>query len=421
MKIRILFSLFVFVWTGLTHAQDITPIWEVTLYGQPENAIVTLTPDGETQRIDAPDKLRDFYRPQIFLSSDNRWLAFEGSPNGNNSSTVYLSDLTTGACCASFGQGIELPDGEQPNIFEWIGFSPDNQRGAFLYVIDDPNCFEICFPKKGVVFVDLNTQKLIPAPQIMVSMGQYPVGWSQAGIIWTNGIICIEGDFCTDPLRLSSQSVQDVETGQQVSSTPIVVQPYWSDFGDHLPLTGEYISAYFFNPSDPPYDQLYAPEIIYYSPEMDRFAWKESPTPIYISKTWQNYQPDPRYYSWTRWVMDGNAILIGTSDDPTHSVLLMRDGTHQTIDIPTYRDFLAGTPDGWLMVDRFPQGVNEKSNLVNIYYYRYDTGKMSVVELAQFQSSESALTPLLIRSTPLGASVREPFVTVPQPEYQGIG
>lgn len=409
------------MFTGTVQAQDVASDWEVTVYIPNEAAIVTLSAGGETGRIAVSEQtnelLNDAYLPSMKLSPDHRWLAFDTlSPDGYQTGTISVADLQSKSCCQEFGVETELPDGTKPGIFKLVGFSPDSTELALVAEQYPQECGEGCFPTTSGIVVELATMMVSPVAQFVFG-NESPLGWVEDGIAVAQHQPCLPGQMCMDPTSISWKVVRDITTGETLSSVPIVRSLWGAVLGDTLALTGEYISYHFYTEEEwNPY-VLYSPVIVYFAPEMDSWSWSSKPTFIYHFKFPET--PSEGDFMFMRWVLDGNAVLFRLHTEFRKATLLTRDGDKRTFDIPYYHEFLAGTPDGWLMYEA-DTGNDPAPEIMSFFHYRYDGDELTVSEVGSYKNNPKyGDIPALLDATPLGASVTKPFPTVELPK--GIG
>lgn len=418
MRFLTLLLLFVLMLSSIAQAQDERASWEVTVYIPNEAAIVTLSAEGEINKIAVPEQANEILkvadRPDVQLSAGHRWLAFN---QGENTGIIHLADLQAGTCCEEFGAETELPDGTKPGFFQLVGFSPDATKLALGTVQRPEGEFcEHCSPSASGYLVELATMRVRPAAQFIFGYESH-LGWVEEGVVAAQHQRCAPGQMCVDPTYMSWKTVRNIETGETVSSTPIVLQGYTNPIGDTLLLTGEYISYHFYREEEwNPY-VYYFPVVVYYAPEMDSWGWLSKPTFIYHFEFPET--PSESDFMFMRWVLDGNAVLFRLHTDWNRATLLTRNGNERTFDIPYYHEFLAGTPDGWLMYEWNEGGSDPTPEAMSIFHYQYNESELTVSEIAVFQRISRSDNILLLDATPLGASVTKPFPTVELP--QGIG
>lgn len=120
------------------------------------------------------------------------------------------------------------------------------------------------------------------------------------------------------------------------------------------------------------------------------------------------YFDDDRYpLGGAPWVQDGRAFLTRKQGDP-EGVLVFRDGSVQTFELPVGPVVVVGTHHGALVVD--VDGI--------IYDYRVVNGEVTSTELVELNFSDSYTLEnvSIIYSTPIGESAGgKPFPDVPEP------
>jgi hypothetical protein len=122
------------------------------------------------------------------------------------------------------------------------------------------------------------------------------------------------------------------------------------------------------------------------------------------------FNPNNIYIRQAQWVADGQAILImhaSTTDffSPSdEAYLLLRDGTQVPLTLPTTRQYLASTSDGWVMLD---------TEAMTYVYYRLSGATVEEIALDATYTGY----PVVVESPSFGASVPPgsvfPTVTAP--------
>jgi hypothetical protein len=362
-------------------AQNVdTSIWEVAVYqeygdaGLVAGSVSILSREGISETYPVPSA---FYEgpgsvQRVILSPDYRYLVgFKADYSGNTSSEPYvlIADLVEQTCCTypddpAIQQAMEIMD------YQLGDFSPDGQQFALMFV--DDRSTESTYQVIGdILTIDLETGQA--TAQILTSaFDNAPAAflgkWDESGIrVAPSCYACeppLDGDYW----------IWNPQTGQVSQSNE-----FWSWFGDRLPLTGEF--ALTTNNPDYPMsneaDYLPPANVIEYFPS----GMAVDPAPVVY------FNPDDLDLPIARWVLDGAALWVWEADAAT-GLLVYRDGSTQTVNVPAGFAFLAATPDGWLMFD--------EQNAI-YHFLGGQTPSEPLVEL-------TLGTPQVVRATELGAS-----------------
>lgn len=328
----------------VAQAQDVdTSLWEVALYHEYGDAGITagsinlVSAQGLTATIPVPP---EFYEgpgvvQDIVLSPDYRYLAaVKGEYSAEAPfSYVIIADLLQQQCCT-------YPDDPAvQQALNIVGYSLGdfNPEGtAFVLSFVDERSTSDTYEVVGdILVIDAATGKA--NAQVLTS-------------VFDNAPSAFFGEWKTDGIRVipSCHGCEPPFEGYYWLWNPSTGEffetgEYWSIFGEVLPFTGEFAQAKA-NESLPisPIEQAYflPANAVEYFPE--GFPIDPPPT-VFFNANMLNLQ-NPY------WVMDGSALLIGDWDSDQW-MLVHRDGTQQAVAVPASAQFLAGTPDGWLMFD----------------------------------------------------------------------
>jgi len=344
--------------------------WEVVVYDGASGAFSIVTAGGVETLANVPPHARpteDVPLNPIALSPDHRYAALMYG----HTQELRLFDIGEAICCPPIGpdeDGVEYVN---------AAFSPDSRQVAVSTVAIGE------FPYVGhLTTIDLATLTTIH----QVSSDQFPTSeiaaleleWREDGIYFFPSCWGCEPPLTGTLLRWSPEDGQVVDTGE-----------YYDLTGRRLDLTGEWV----YGEDHPSFPAGSIPEFI--APSNVIVYRNGSSTEVVY------FNPDNLELPVPRWVLDGRAFLLREADGSAVT-LVYRDGRQQTLPIRAQGRFLAGTPDGWLM-------VSEAAGLS--HYHEATDGEIVLAALGDFGD-----TVQLVDGTPLGATAGEGFAAIPIPE-----
>lgn len=392
--------------------------WEVVVYAEGLHQLLVLAPEGIRETIPLPEEIPS----QFFaLSPDRRYIAFDASPS---EPSIQIYGTSTQQCCEAISlDAIEyIETGEARDSFEIIAFNPKDSTQLLLsYVVTstDENDY-YALPNSGLMVINVETQTVV-AEKSIGDNNVWAAAWTHEGIIWVPEWIQPPGGADTFFIQPEARSwnPDDADSDAKITGYLIFQNKQGQvRIGEWLELTGEYVLRSFEDmyPDWPP-DELPLPVLHYQTRNADAVYL---PPRIFVEirndaggvGLMDHVEP-------ARWVADGNAIFllfIDSSDGTQTATLLLRDGSTIEVDFPSPRQFLAGTPDGWLS-----EGIRQSDNTYTIYHNRFDGEQITVSTLTEFNRDEMNIRGLRrLQSTPLGATASlEPFPTVPLPVPMG--
>lgn len=347
--------------------------WEVILYDG--SHVLVVTQNGVTQTINLPSAARsiepvaDRY---IALSPDHRYLAFSIAAMTNDGfiSSLQIADLESGECCVT-DDNLFLQEGTYVQVGP---FSPDSAR---LFVaatrwLPQSESYESAFlivdAASGVVLQQADPQTLWGADDNTTLLPE----WTNEGITLYPVCIPCEGTSEGTALRWNP------DTGD---ASPL--DTYYTNMGDRLVVTGEYI---------------YAAENSDYAAPSGNFPVNNNvieyrdgggaPQMIY-------HQPG-QFVPRPLWGLDGAAYLL-QAPMMDSAMIANRRGTTESIELPAGIVPLAGTPDGWLLWSQ--------SDASLYHVTRWTDGLMHAEIIGS--TSQSAQWPQVLERPALGASVAD--------------
>ena len=335
----LLFCLLFFVTFLPVRAQ--TGEWEVVLYDN--TRLLVVGPEGGAESIELPEEAQNLEvvaRNFIALSPDGQYLAFaktDTTPDGSFTTNLKLANLASGECCIEPASLFV-----QDYTYLLVGpFSPDSTRlfvSAVRWLPEDERY------ENYVLGLDIATGEVAYDSTNGVSYLSDPGSlwrdqennttllpeWTINRLILFPACIPCEGVFEGRAWRWN------LETGEAKE-----FDRFYSSLGDRLALTGEYIYAAE-NPDYPPTsgDFPIRTNVITY---LSKGGASQEQVVVYQLGEGEAFVPKPN------WVLDGMAYLLHVPSQTT-ATLVNRDGVAETLTFDDRRNFVAGTPDGWLMV-----------------------------------------------------------------------
>lgn len=357
--ICLLLGLTVLALPSASFAQDPNSDWQVILMDRNAGEILFISPSGTTRT--AIPGYADFgtvYNP--IISSDGQTLAFATTTNVSATepalATIYLADLVSETCCTQLPD--PLPAGADTVFLG--GFSPDNTQLVAALAKANPSAsstgvsgiiatFNVA---DGSLAATLALSTLPQTTDIPITAAVFG-RWTPEGIEIAPSCVA-----CQQPTS-GQYSIWDPAT-DNLTPTQNIFNQLWQP----LSSTREAIFAAI----DPTYPN--APD--------DQFMRIPSNVVHYFPTTTSTIDPLPIYndpqnpaIKTVSWVLDAQAILV-TKLSGTNGALVFRDGTQASVEIPETATFLAGTPDGWLMV-----------NLGALQHYQFADNTLTVNEVGQ--------------------------------------
>lgn len=355
--ICLLLALVLLVLPSAGLAQD--PDWRVVLMDRNAGEILFISPSGTTNT--AIPGYADFgtvYNP--IISSNGQILAFASTANTATDeptlATIYLADLVNETCCTQLPD--PLPAGAD-TIFLG-GFSPDNTQLVAALAKANPGGSST--GTSGIIATFNVADGSLAATLALSSLPQTtdtPITAAVFGRWTAQGIeIAPSCVACQQPTS-GQYSIWDPAT-DSLTPTENIFNQFWQSLG----TTGEAIFA--------------AIDPIYPNAPDDQFMRIPANVVQYFPTTASNIDPLPIYndpqnpaIKTVSWVLNAQAVLV-TKLSGTEGALVFRDGSQASVAIPETATFLAGTPDGWLMV-----------NLGALQHYQFADNNLTVNEVGQ--------------------------------------
>ena len=345
--------------------------WEVVVYDPAQDTIVTLTAEGiqDTVSLDFLNQTPT----HLSLSDDGRYLA--GTAGGIVGFVADLQEQTTLSLFNNSPDFYQRTLNGGRNLVLTVGpFREDSQAIVFGYILDTPPNL-----RSGMFIYDIPSQSI--TQDIMLD-GDFPVTFGdwKAGDIEVGNIGCYN---CDQPHK-GVYAIWDVNA-----------RAYWQSerpFGAGvLSATGEDVYWDYVALDE---DRLYYVQTAYLSG-----TGTVARLPVYVD------MPQPRvselpFRTSPYWVWNGEAFLDNRlTIEPREWRLFLRDGTWQTLDVPSGSRFLTGTSDGWLMWH--PDG--------SVYHYA-ESNDFEPTALTSAMEER----PILVRVTPpLGEGITTDFTIEP--------
>lgn len=394
-RITMVLVLIVLLVTAVTAGAQEEAGWYVVLATQETHTLSWVGSTGVIKEVTIPE-LEQFSAIYGYkFSPDETKLAFVGVTNSadgsSSTSYAYVADLSTGVCCLPLVDPLNsIMDSAMLG-----SFSPDGTQVAVL--LTSNAMLGTDTPVEGLVSTFDVTTGIVTGNLGVYSLaynGELPPQGAQIGAWLADGVRVVASCLgCEVPLEGFFQ-IWDPATG--ALSDP--VEPY--NYLRHILVsTGEGIA--------------YAQD--------QRFDFNSAADTMFPNANVVEYYPDAMvgndkqviYFNPNNvniaysggWAVNGEAVVI-QHNDPNNTfsalpevVLLSRDGTTQTVPTGANQTFIAGAPDGWLMLDY---------STSTLYFYQVQDGQVTPTQIFQGQGF-----PQLIVSPVLGApSNPSPFPAV---------
>jgi hypothetical protein len=377
------------------------PFPEVVVYEPDTGSLYNITAGGTESGANMSDvtTFAGMNAYNYMLSPDRSRLIFLMTTGMNETinGTYYVADVATGACCTK----LDPQDPTMNNAFSAM-FSPDGSQlavGHFNSMQMGPQ------PTPGqIVVYDLVTNGIVArldstridntvfgnTPSIGIMMHD----WTDDGIVVSP--TCVG---CEPPLQGNAQLWNPADDSLSDAKIPFNLT------SQHL-SNGESLSA-IMDPTFPnnpdAVGMLPVPNVVSYTPASSDPAVPAPSQVVY-------FNPNNIYIRQVSWVADGQAILIqhaNTADffaPSDEAYLLLRDGTQVPLTLPTTRQFLAPTSDGWVMLD---------TETTTYIYYRLSGATVEEIALNALYAGY----PIVVETPDFGTSVLPgsvfPVVTAP--------
>jgi hypothetical protein len=321
--------------------------WSLLVYEMADNGhIVEIKADGSTT-LPMPDcfappmnsAYHNWTQNVLAVSPDRRFAAYTfPSPD---QVWVAIADSQANICFTA-----AVPDVIPVNNprFYLGAFSPDGTAFAFGFGVDTNTLDGVI---AMLVTVDLaHTPGQILQTRSFEQTYPLPVAWDDQGIYF------LEAALCCEPYPNTGGRLQV----WNLAADEIHESDRYAFFGmsiDQLAQTGEIVSA--------KHDDDFLQDVVDYGAPGNVLAYASQPAE---SSDLVVIYHNPLDYAVRRvhWVQDGAAVLVQSAryippmyyDEPiteeAPARLIFRSGEVKDINLPAYTTFLAGTPDGWLMV-----------------------------------------------------------------------
>jgi hypothetical protein len=366
-----------------------TPFPEVVIYEPETGALYNVTAEGTQQGANLSDvpAFAGQTGYNYMLSPDRSKLVFvsmETISETESSSTYYIADVASGACC----EKLDPQDPMMNGVLQAV-FSPDGTQLAAAY---HSATYEMATPGQVVVF-DLATGSVVARltsdrlDNSIIMPGTVPPGilfteWDENGLlVWPS---CVG---CEPAMEGLGQYWNPADDSLSDATVPFSLMDLTLATGERLRATMD--ASYPNNPEA--MGMLPVPNVLTYAPaSTDPLA----PLPTQVIY----FNPNNIYINRAQWVADGQAVLIIHSDQgewfmqSDEAYILLRDGTQVPLTIPMTRQFLAQTSDGWVMTD------TETSRYI---YYRLTGATVEEIPLDVTYTGY----PVVVETPDFGASV----------------
>jgi len=378
----------------------IAPFPEVVVYEPETGTLYNITAEGTQSGANMSDvaAFSGTSGYNYLLSPDRAHLIFLMSDTGNDmaTSTYYVADVATGACCTK----LDPQDPTMNNAFTAM-FSPDNSQVAVGHfgMLQGPQAapgqIVVYDLATGTIVARLDSTRIdntvfgnVPSVGIMMH------DWTEAGIVVSP--TCVG---CEPPLEGMAQLWNPADDSLSDAKIPF-------NLTSQKLANGESLSAVM-DPTFPnnpdAMGMLPVPNVVTFTPA--------SPDPTVPAPSQVVYfNPNNIYIRQVQWVADGQAILIQHADTADffapsdEAYLLLRDGTQVPLTLPTTRQYLAATSDGWVMLD---------TEAMSYVYYRLSGATVEEIALDATYTGY----PVVVEIPSFGASVPPgsvfPTVTAP--------
>lgn len=381
-----------------------TNAWEVVVYAPGESAPPTfyvLTANGVSEQYVIPPEAiqgsEDAFVNAV-LSADRRYAAVSVSAESEaGAPPIAIANVQEGTCCT-----YVAPPTDKVDTYGLGRFSPDGTRLAFAYLNYTSDWSN---QEAGMVIADTATGAILsmmPLSAVNLAFPELAVPYVQIEAWNGDEIYFIPTCWACEGTVESPYYLWDLQTGEirQAGGT------YFTAFGDRLELTGELVYT-IQNPMFPWSDEpsyFPPPNVVeYYSngvPVIDRERPADFVAPVIF------FDGSNLYLPYAKWVIDGQAFLLESTEFLPQGVVLFRDGRRVNVPMPVEERYLSGTPDGFLT-------QHEQDDTIR--YYRWDGGVWNVTQLAQPDGWVNVLS-----RTPLGATVAQPFPLLDLSNIPGV-
>lgn len=375
MRIALILTLMIFCYTGVTQAQS---DWHVVIHNNADGQLYTINAEGMTN-IDLPVsplsvnyvETPSVYGRTVVASTNGRYLAYL-----TGESQIQIVDMQSDACCKT----IANPYADKSQLLDSLWLAAINPDGTAVAIsvryLDGTNTDSF----DELAIVPLEGDTIFYTDLCRPVYGR----WLDDGIEMVD--VCDFGDAPTS----ASFDLWNPSTGQRTTSEFGILS-----FGEHLFLTGEQIRL------APDYNLPYGGERGLHSP-LNTLQYSPSANGaferIYVTTSDVELQRP-------HWVADGHAVLLHSFTTDSGEVLF-RDSSIMPIQYANLSHFIAGTPDGWLILDTVTH---------EIIHYRVDESQeIEIFTLGQLEASPTPSVYTLYKPD-LGASmIQTGFTTVPQ-------
>jgi hypothetical protein len=400
-QISIILIIFCSVLTGI--AQESTPEWEVIVFApSPEPTIYIVNAAGLVDSFAVPGVP---YFAKVILSADRHFLLYGVINEMHLSDSLQLIDIENNQTKEILNSAIVT----NFSGYESFAFSPDNQQIVATYVYYAENAGEYASPLYGEVLVDAETGEF----EVQAEGSSIFASWSTEPIPSQRYIYTVEGNSPV-PFREISGTVRLPNQEERLTRT-MVLTPYGGihDTGETL-ITGEHIVSSFISSID-----MNGAETGFYSP-MVRYQTDDFSYPVWVDMSACNpfgYDCSALDHNFiAHWVMDGQYIythpnILVSNPNYNEFQLLARDDTLSYFQLEGFYQFIAGTPDGWLM-----HFIGDRQSIV---HFRFENGELIETTLLELPNRTEIIQ--LVEKPFLGASLENPqaFPEVPVPRTQG--
>jgi hypothetical protein len=327
----------------------------------------------------------------VKLSNDGQKLAFIRSDMPNR---VFLGKFDSGTCCVEIQYPAVVASGTIETFF-MAGFDPNSNLLAlsFIYNVDFPNPNY----QPGLMTVDATTGQIVNQFYDFAGLGggSFPIMMEE----WrADGVYFLPSCYACEPAPEGLLWVWN-PTGGTLSQSGEFVSLF---YGERLYNTGELLYTYPdpglpLAPQDGPY--AYPNAVRYYESWQipDSYFNFEGKVLAMVSEGQLLYHnPSELNLPLAEWVADGQAFLLYGIPGELSS-LVFRDGREELFSLPPNMQFLAGTPEGWLM-------YRDDGGSGQLFHYTYNGGLNS--------TNFGAYSPGFVLFDPartMGLSVSGPF------------